>query len=204
LIRVCAGQNATGLIYEELPAVPIGDGSYELLASPGLALNLANGDRVRIDDAERLAVVLSRGGNFCIQIYADQIAQADVDTLERQVHQELHGSLDGGNGGNLAFSVPAANGLDQINRFLTPSRHEQGSNGTSRTSTKTSKIQATKPFSIGGRKGSNRSREVRLGFRGSSSTKSPGCTTAGTGTKLGVPSRRASMRDTPPSSIAGV
>lgn len=118
LIKVYAGRNDAGPVYEELPARPIEDGSYELLSSPGLTLNLAKGDRVRVDDAEQPAVVLARGGNFCIQIYADQIAQVDVDTLERQVRQELHGSLDGVNGGNLALSVPAANGLDHINRFF--------------------------------------------------------------------------------------
>nr|WP_232461863.1 DUF4265 domain-containing protein [Burkholderia ubonensis] len=48
--------------------MPTGDGSYELLSSPGLTLNLAKGDRVRIDDTERPAAVLTRGGNFCIQI----------------------------------------------------------------------------------------------------------------------------------------
>lgn len=118
LIRVYAGRNYAGAVYEELRARPVGDGSYELLSSPGLTLNLAKGDRVRIDDAEQPAVVLARGGNFCIQIYADQIAQADVDTLERQVCQKLHGSLDGGDGGNLALSVPATNGLHAINRFF--------------------------------------------------------------------------------------
>ncbi|WP_232450448.1 DUF4265 domain-containing protein [Burkholderia ubonensis] len=117
-IKVYAGRNDAGPVYEELPAMPTGDGSYELLSSPGLTLNLAKGDRVRIDDTERPAAVLTRGGNFCIQIYADQIAQADVDALERQVHEELHGSLDGVNGGNLALSVPATNGIDTINRFF--------------------------------------------------------------------------------------
>lgn len=118
LINVYAGRNDAGAVYEQLPAMPIGDGSYELLSSPGLTLNLAKGDCVRIDDVERPAVVLTRGGNFCIQIYADQIEQADLDALERQVHQELRGSLDGVNGGNLALSVPATNGIDAINRFF--------------------------------------------------------------------------------------
>lgn len=118
LIKVYAGRNDAGPVYEELPAMPLGDGSYKLLSSPGLTLNLAKGDHVRIDEVERPASVLTRGGNFCIQIYAERIEQADIDALDRQVRQQLHGSLDGVNGGNLALSVPAANGIDAINRFF--------------------------------------------------------------------------------------
>ena len=126
LIRVYAGRNDAGAVYEELPALLIEDSSYELLSSPGLTPNLAKGDRIRLDGAERPAVVPTRGGNFCIQIYADQIAQAHVDQLEHEVHRKLRGSLDGINAGNLALSVPAATGLDRINRFFDAFKAQTG------------------------------------------------------------------------------
>ena len=42
-IRVLAGENTDGPVYETLPARQIDEHVYELLASPGLTLNLARG-----------------------------------------------------------------------------------------------------------------------------------------------------------------
>ncbi|WP_220272901.1 DUF4265 domain-containing protein [Aquitalea aquatica] len=105
-------------MYEELPAIPVGDGCYELLSSPGLALNMAKADLIRIEKIDQPAVVLRRGGNFCIQIYADEIADEEIERLNQTVLSELGGSLDGVNGGNLALSVPSSNDIQTINRFF--------------------------------------------------------------------------------------
>jgi len=51
LINVYAGMNDKGVVYEELPARKLDDNLYELLSSPGLALNMARGDIVSIPDA---------------------------------------------------------------------------------------------------------------------------------------------------------
>ncbi|WP_371919567.1 DUF4265 domain-containing protein [Pseudomonas sp. SWI44] len=59
-----------GPVYEELPAIHKGEFTYKLLSSPGLALNLAKGDLIDIKDTNSPAVVVKRGGNFCINIYA--------------------------------------------------------------------------------------------------------------------------------------
>jgi hypothetical protein len=74
-----------GAVREELLARKIGEDTYELLSSPGLAQNLARGDIVSIKDKNAPAEVLKRGGNFCIQIYADYISPEDVTTLENDV-----------------------------------------------------------------------------------------------------------------------
>ncbi|MBN3809667.1 DUF4265 domain-containing protein [Paraburkholderia sp. Ac-20347] len=126
VIRVYAGHNELGPVYEELQAVQLDDGSCELLASPGLALNLAKGDLVCIDDVSRPAVVLKRGGNFCIQIYADAIPDTEVARLERDVANESGGSLDGINNGNLALTVPSINGLASINKFFDEFKRRTG------------------------------------------------------------------------------
>jgi hypothetical protein len=107
-----------GPFFEELPARKIDQDSYELLSSPGLALNLARGDIVSIKDREAPAVVLKRGGNFCIQIYADSIPQEELALLENGVVHELGGTLDGVFEGNLSFAVPARNGMEKINNFF--------------------------------------------------------------------------------------
>ncbi|UQO33861.1 DUF4265 domain-containing protein [Burkholderia cepacia] len=66
LIHVYAGSSGDAPVHEELPARQVEPGIYELLVSPGLVLNLAKGDLVRIDDPDRPATVLKRGGNYCI------------------------------------------------------------------------------------------------------------------------------------------
>ena len=109
--------------------------------------------------------VLVRGGNFCIQIYGDQIAQADVDTLERQVCRELHGSLDGVNRANLALSVPAANGLDKINRFFGAFKARTRIEWYFANVYKNLEDPSDETL-LNWWVGSNRSREVRLGFTG--------------------------------------
>ena len=114
-IRVLAGENENGPVYESLPARQIDDDVYELLASPGLTLNLARGDIVSIKDSEAPAEVLTRGGNFCIQIYADQVPDEAVAKLEREVQQQLGGTLDGQFEGNLTFSVPGRHGIYNVN-----------------------------------------------------------------------------------------
>lgn len=104
-----------GPFFETVPARKIDQDTYELLSCPGLALNLARGDIVSIKDRQAPAVVLKRGGNFCIQIYADAISEEDIALLENDVARELGGTLDGVFDGNLALAVPARNGMDNIN-----------------------------------------------------------------------------------------
>lgn len=113
LIKVFVADD-DGPVYEELPALQKGPSTYELLSSPGLALNLAKGDLVSIIDPNTPAQVLKRGGNFCIQIYADHIPDKDITSLERDVNALLGGTLDGVHEGNLALSVPARNGMDRL------------------------------------------------------------------------------------------
>ncbi|NHB07379.1 DUF4265 domain-containing protein [Burkholderia cepacia] len=114
LIHVYAGSSGDAPVHEELPARQIEPGIYELLVSPGLALNLAKGDLVRIDDPDRPATVLKRGGNYCIQIYGDAIPDHEIDRLASEVESELSGTLDGRYGGSLALSVPSGAGGERI------------------------------------------------------------------------------------------
>lgn len=114
LIYVYAGSSGDAPVHEELPARQVEPGVYELLASPGLTLNLAKGDLVRIDAPDRPATVLKRGGNYCIQIYGDAIPDHEIDRLASEVASELRGTLDGRHGGSLALSVPSGAGGERI------------------------------------------------------------------------------------------
>lgn len=115
-----------GAVREELLARQIGEDTYELLSSPGLAQNLARGDIVSIKDKNAPAEVLKRGGNFCIQIYADCISPEDVTALENDVIRELDGTLDGLCEGVLALAIPAKNGMEKINVFFDKFREKTG------------------------------------------------------------------------------
>ncbi|RQT84250.1 hypothetical protein [Burkholderia cepacia] len=60
VVYVYAGRSDDGPVHEELPACEVEPGVCALLASPGLALHLARGDVIRIDDPDRPTTVLRR------------------------------------------------------------------------------------------------------------------------------------------------
>jgi len=115
-----------GPVFEELPAIAMGQDTYQLLSSPGLALNLARGDVISIKNKNTHAEVLKRGGNFCIHIYADYIPEGVIAQLETDVGNELGGTLDGVFEGNLSLAVPSSNGMDSINAFFDRFREKTG------------------------------------------------------------------------------
>ncbi|MBX8553943.1 DUF4265 domain-containing protein [Pseudomonas cichorii] len=113
LINVYVSDN-DGPVFEELRVRKIKADMYELLSSPGLALNLARGDIFLIKDKHSHPEVIKRGGNFCIHIYADYMPPEHIKSLEKEVALQLNGTLDGIFEGNLSFTVPATNGMDKI------------------------------------------------------------------------------------------
>ena len=117
-VNFYAGVVNASSVYEELPVRKIAENQYELLASPGLALNLAKGDIVHVFDNHQTPTVLKRGGNFCIQIYSEHISKVTLERLTKTLHSRLSGTLDGKYMGNLAISVPATAGLVCIREFF--------------------------------------------------------------------------------------
>lgn len=126
LICVYAGKNSKGPVYEELPARKIDGHTYELLSSPGLALNLARGDIISLKKPQAHAEVLRRGGNFCIHIYAKHISPERLEMLEAGVASELNGTLDGVYKGNLSLAIPAENGMNKIAALFNEFREQTG------------------------------------------------------------------------------
>ncbi|ALK30273.1 DUF4265 domain-containing protein [Burkholderia plantarii] len=126
LIDVYAGNNESGPVYERLPAKQIDANVYKLLASPGLTLNLAKGDLIRLDGVDLPATVVMRGGNFCIQIYSNEISKDDAAWLEAELKGRMNGALDSMNEGSLACSVPAVNGIGKINELFNEFKRRSG------------------------------------------------------------------------------
>ena len=125
LIHVYVSTKGDKHIHEELPAQSVGEHTYKLLKSPGITLNLAKDDVIRILGPDQPAEVIERGGNFCIQIY-EAPENIDADRLDMQVKLELGGTLDGANKRNLAFSAPASLGFTKINHFFDKLTQEWG------------------------------------------------------------------------------
>jgi hypothetical protein len=124
IILVYAGQNDSGPVFEELPAIHIEGNAYKLLRSPGLALNLAKGDIIQLSDNPEPAKVLKRGGNFCVQMYDFSIENRDY--IIRIVRDKLAASLDGMKDGNLSFSISSSNSMAKINRVFDAIKSETG------------------------------------------------------------------------------
>jgi hypothetical protein len=117
-IELYAGSNAEGPVYEPVHARKIDEDVYELCSSPGLALNMAIGDIISIKNKDAPAVVLKRGGNFCIHIYSKFIPEEDIAELAEEVQNSLGGTLDGRYKCNLSLNVPSKAGMDRINMFF--------------------------------------------------------------------------------------
>ncbi|MDA8453804.1 DUF4265 domain-containing protein [Acidovorax sp. GBBC 3334] len=111
-IKIFAGNNKNGNVYEELPAKPVENEKYELLASPGLVLGLAKGDTITLNEGEYK--LIKHGGNFCIQMYSTPVGN-DVLHKINAILAEISGSLDGQGGGALAFSAPISSGFSSTN-----------------------------------------------------------------------------------------
>jgi hypothetical protein len=67
---------------EIVPARPLGEEMFLVLATPGMVYGCAAGDTVRVGDDGRFAVV-RRGGNVAVHIYAKPpLEHRDIEDLE--------------------------------------------------------------------------------------------------------------------------
>ncbi|WP_083294614.1 DUF4265 domain-containing protein [Burkholderia plantarii] len=120
LIEIFAGRTTAGEpVREELPAQAIGDGTYELLASPGVASNIAKGDVIRVLDASGSIEIIRRGGNVCVQTYfSPYLESKDRQEIEANFLTRLTGSVDGESDRNMCFSIPVGIGFSAIGNFF--------------------------------------------------------------------------------------
>jgi Domain of unknown function (DUF4265) len=110
-------------VYEEVPALQVGENRYRIVASPGLAPGVASGDEIELDpsDPERYNI-LKRGMNVCVQAFFTECTLRDRDRVTA-LFQEIGGWLDGGKDGEvgqlLIFTIPAKVGFETIEGLLT-------------------------------------------------------------------------------------
>lgn len=106
---------------ESVPARALGNNKWQLIRSPLYAISVASGDVVKILNEETGAfVIVSRGGNVCVQFYLDSSSSDDYELtseiakkIEQEVN-ELDGSMDGFTAGLIAFTLPVDVGFPAI------------------------------------------------------------------------------------------
>ena len=121
LIDIFAGLTANNeAVVEQVKAIKREVDSYELISSPGLALNLAKGDWVKNMPASSPAKITKRGGRVCIHIYFngdqrfsdEEIVNIDVGLMK------ISASMDGLNLHGGSFSIPAIVGFTAIETYF--------------------------------------------------------------------------------------
>ncbi|WP_129307335.1 DUF4265 domain-containing protein [Streptomyces sp. L2] len=115
-VRLLAGKKTSGEpVFESvLGDAPDGCNEFRVLATPGLVLGVAAGDRLRVDEGSGTFEILSRGGNVSIQFYGSQAA---ADSLLSKI-ETLGGWLDGHKSGLWIFTISAAGGFTELERVL--------------------------------------------------------------------------------------
>lgn len=116
VIKIFVGASTAGKpVFEEVHVDPVGT-QFRLLQSPGLALGLAAGDLVEVDDSGMYRVV-ARGGNICLQVYGGEFLQALEDELTVEL-SKYDGVLDGKSNRQLVYTVPVSAGFESIEMVL--------------------------------------------------------------------------------------
>jgi len=120
-IDLRAGEKPSGEpVHEEIPVQPLGGRQFRLLASPTLALGVAAGDQVEMDDQGGYSI-LRRGSNVVVHVYADE--KLDHASLIVEVNG-LGGVLDGRADAPpdafvSTFTIPSRAGFAQIEQVFT-------------------------------------------------------------------------------------
>jgi hypothetical protein len=104
---------------ELVPAEPLGDDRYRLLASPGLVYGVAAGDELELDSAVPCGFrVLARSGQLCVWVYVLEPPVAGTDERLSRAAVKLGGYLDGGNVRLRILTIPVAAGFPAVEAEL--------------------------------------------------------------------------------------
>ncbi|MFC6487932.1 DUF4265 domain-containing protein [Nitratireductor sp. GCM10026969] len=112
-LNLLVGRASSGNpVFENLPVIALGDGKYELRASPGLVLGVAKADIIEVAEEGAFSVI-SRGGNVCVQILLERPVE-NLQKIESRLTLALTGSVDGLTDRQLVLSIPVSNGFQKI------------------------------------------------------------------------------------------
>ncbi|WP_263147990.1 DUF4265 domain-containing protein [Pseudomonas sp. RIT-PI-AD] len=101
------------ILREEVLVKKLATGDYLLLASPGIVLNLAKGDRFRVLD-ECAPVKVLRAGNICVQFFSDGIIADAIQVIKKVVVEKLNGTVDGYTERSIVITVSVELGFAKI------------------------------------------------------------------------------------------
>jgi hypothetical protein len=87
---------------------------FRLVATPGLVLGVAAGDKIAVDVDAGSFVIISRGGNIAVQVFGPY---DPVDSLAKEI-SALGGRMDGRSSGLTVFTIPASVGFEAVERIL--------------------------------------------------------------------------------------
>lgn len=102
--------------YEPVHVEDTGNGVLRLLASPGLAYDVAAGDAIRVDAAGKYEVV-ERAGNLSVRVYSKRPIGDRLDDLVARM-EGVQGVLDGRVTGGAVFTVPAQGRVSRVRRLM--------------------------------------------------------------------------------------
>jgi hypothetical protein len=103
---------------QPVPARKLEDGTFEILASPGLVQGVAAGDVIRLSDRQKGAFdVIRHGGNVCVQVLRSAGIAPVVQLLLPRL-KALQGRLDGQIQRGAVFTVPVTAGFQAIEEAL--------------------------------------------------------------------------------------
>lgn len=118
IVKIYAGDSGDGkAVFEEIPMFSLGSRSFKLAASPSLALGLAKGDTIELDESTGDYSVVNRAGVICVQIYFHSDCEDNLG-IRYYVQELLDGTLDGFTSKNAALSIPFANGFPRIEYIM--------------------------------------------------------------------------------------
>lgn len=110
---------------EPVPARHLGDGAWILLRSPLYAMEVAEGDTIRVLDSETGSFeILARGGNVAVQFYLGEKEWNDPQATARAVGEitprvvEIGGRLDGRTTGLIVYTIPLEIGFPTIEKVF--------------------------------------------------------------------------------------
>jgi hypothetical protein len=118
-VSIVAGKATDGSsVTEAVPARSLGGGSYEVLATPGLAIGCAAGDRIQVDSDGSFSVSV-RGGNVALHVYSATVISASDLARLREIFAPLKGHVEAPVAARFAVvTVPAAAGFPAIEQAI--------------------------------------------------------------------------------------
>jgi hypothetical protein len=103
---------------EPVHAMPLENGNWRLLFSPGFVRGIATGDELRLLSEDGEFEVIKRAGNVSVQLYSTTpFNNLERDRLETGV-RHLGGKLDGSIEGGLVFTIPVSAGFRRIEELF--------------------------------------------------------------------------------------